>query len=128
VTNLDLTTKLTLTPICSFSGLWTIGKDAMPIGGSFHWAYGEQAPLNANGLATFSGQGLTLSAAQVDTAALHGIKTKPLEAVLPATPGKPLGAAIALEIPQALGTALRAEIDAAAKQAKGERPCKTVGD
>jgi uncharacterized protein YdeI (YjbR/CyaY-like superfamily) len=131
VTNLDLTPTvnksgftteltLTLTPMCSFSGLWTIGKDTMSIGGSFHWAYGGQAPFNANGLATFSDQGLTLSATQVDTAALHGIKIKQLEAVLPATPGKPLGAAIALEIPEALGTALHGEIDAAAKQAKGE--------
>jgi hypothetical protein len=131
VTNLDLTTTvnksgftteltLTLTPMCSFSGLWTIGKDTMSIGGSFHWAYGGQRPFNANGLATFSDQGLTLSATQVDTAALHGIKIKKLEAVLPATPGKPLGAAIALEIPEALGTALHGEIDAAAKQAKDE--------
>jgi len=117
-----LTTQvtLTLTPKCSFSGLWTIGKDAMAIGGSFHWAYGGKTPLNANGLATFSGRGLTLSTTQVETAALHGIKIKKLEAILPAIPGKPLGAAVALEIPEALSTALRGEIDAAARRAKGE--------
>lgn len=131
LTNLDLTTTvsksgltteltLTLTPMCSFSGLWTIGQEAVSIGGSFLWAYGGQAPFSATGLAAFSGRGISLSATQVDTAALHGIKIRRLEAILPAAPGKPLGAAISLEIPESLGTALRAEIDAAAKQAKGE--------
>lgn len=131
LTNLGLTTAvnksglttrvtLTLTPMCSFSGLWTIAKDTMSIGGSFHWEYGGKAPLNANGLATFSSQALTLSTTQVDNAALHEIKIKKLKAVLPATPGRPLGAAVELEVPEALNTALRGEIQAAAKQAKDE--------
>jgi hypothetical protein len=111
---------LSLTPGCSFKGLWTVAKDAMTIGGAFHWEYGGTAPLNADGLASFSSQGMTLTTTRVGIAALYGIEVKKLQAVLPAFPGQPLVATIELAIPEGLSIALHDEIDVVAKQAKSE--------
>ncbi len=111
---------LTLTPDCRVSGTWMVSKDAMVIGGGIDWDYGGSAPLSAGGSADFSAEGLRFSTTRLESAALHGIQLKKLTALLPAVSGQPLQATVELAIPAALSSALTAEVDAAAKQAKGE--------